>query len=123
MSIIKQALVATAVAFVTIPAAFATSGTTSANNQRGYTTHAMPASGLTRAQVKAELAAFMKNPVAADGARYVGGDTGWVYEGHKSEFRNGRLVHTDNIDHNAPKPSLSMTPEERALYRDLYSGG
>ena len=123
MSIIKQTLVATAVAFVTIPAAFATSGITSANNERGYTTHAMPAGGLTRAQVQAERAAFMKNPVSADGARYVGGDTGWVYEGHKSEFRNGRLVHTDNFDHNAPKPSLSMTPEERPVYRELNRGG
>ena len=123
MSTIKQTLVATAVAFVTIPAAFATSGSTSANNDRGYTSHAMPASGLTRAQVQAELAAFKKNPVAADGARYVGGDIGWVYEGHKSEFRNGRLVHTDNIDHNAPKPSLRMTPAERELYRELHRGG
>ena len=123
MSIIKQALVATAVAFVTMPAAFATSGTTPAGNERGYTTHAMPASGLTRAQVQADLAAFMKNPVSADGARYVGGEAGWVYEGHKFEFRNGRLVHADSIDHNAPKPSLSMTPEERKVYRELNRGG
>ena len=123
MSIIKQALVATVVAFAAIPAAFATSGTTPASNERGYTTHAMPASGLTRAQVLAELAAFKKNPVSADGTLYVGGEAGWVYEGHKFEFRNGRLVHADNIDHNAPKPSLSMTPAERAIQRELHSGG
>lgn len=123
MSIIKQALVATAAAFVTMPAAFATSGATPASSEFGYTTHPMPASGLTRAQVQAELAAFKKNPVSDDAARYVGSEAGWVYAGHKFEFRNGRLVHADNIDHNASKPSLSMTPAERALHRELYRGG
>ena len=120
MSLIKQALVATAVAIVTLPAAFATSGTTVADNERGLTTHAMPSSGLTRSQVIAELMAFKKNPVAADGARFVDGEIGWVDQGHSSEWRNGRLVHTDTIDHNAPKPSPSMTPAERAAHRELY---
>lgn len=119
MSLIQQVLVATTVAIFTLPAAIAASGTTPANNERGYTTHAMPASGLTRAQVQAELAAFRKNPVSADGTRFVGGEIGWVDQGHSSAFRNGRLVHTDNIDHNAPKPSLSMTAAERAAYREL----
>ena len=123
MSTIKQALVATAVAFVAVPAAFATSGTTPASNERGVTTHAVRASDLTRAQVQAELAAFNKNPVSADGARYVGGEAGWANAGHKSEFRNGKLVHGDSIDHNAPKPSLVTTPAERALHRELYRGG
>ena len=28
----------------------------------------------------------------------------------------------DNIDHNAPKPSWSMTPAERVLHLELYLG-
>lgn len=60
--------------------AFATSGTTIVGGEAGLTTHAMP-STVTRAQVRAELEAWRKNPVTADGWREVGGEVGWVYVG------------------------------------------
>ncbi len=40
-----------------------------------------PVEGKTRAQVLAELAEWNRNPVTADGYRWVGGDAGWVYVG------------------------------------------
>ena len=38
--------------------------------------HDAPASK-TRAQVKQELQVFQKNPIAADGYRWIGGERGW----------------------------------------------
>lgn len=116
----KKVLLAVAIGALIVPAAFASTGTTPANNERGYTTHAMPASGLTRDQVRAELDAFKRNPLNADGARYVGGEIGWEIQGHKSEWRNGKLVHTDTIDHNAPRASTLVTPQSRAEFDKLY---
>ena len=120
---LKQVIVAVAIGAVAAPAAFASSGSTPVNNEAGVRAHAMPASGKTRAQVRAELEAFKKNPVAADGARFVGGEAGWVYEGHKFDLRSGRLVHADSIDHGAPRLSLTMTQQGRDQFRQLYPGG
>ena len=117
---LKQITLAFALSALAAPAAFATSGVTTANNERGYQTHAMPASGLTRDQVRAELEAFKRNPVSADGSRFVGGEAGWEIEGHKSVWRNGKLVHADNIDHNAPRASASVTPLSRAESQRQY---
>ena len=111
---IKRITLAFALSALAAPAAFATSGVTTTNNERGYQTHAMPASGLTRDQVRAELEAFKRNPVSADGSRFVGAEVGWEIEGHKSAWRNGKLVHADNIDHNAPRASALVTPLSRA---------
>ena len=120
---LKQIAIAVATSALAAPAAFATSGVTPVNNERGFTTHAMPASGLTRDQVRAELDAFKRNPVAADGARFVGGETGWELQGHRLEWRNGALVHADNIDHNAPRASARVTSQSRAEFKKLYPGG
>ncbi len=120
---LKPAIVAAALAALAVPAAFASSGTTLVNNEAGVRSHAMPASGKTRAQVLDELEAFKKNPISADGGRYVGGEAGWVYVDHKFDLRGGRLVHADSIDHHAPRPNPTMTPQERDQYRQLYTGG
>ncbi len=107
---------------VAASAALASSGVTPANTEAGYTTH--PMSGAkTRAEVREELKAFQKNPVSADGWRWIGGEVGWSVEPHKYEFRNGKAIHADNLNHNAPKPSQSMTNEERRLQDQLYLGG
>ena len=120
MNSLKQVTVAFAISALAAPAAFATSGITPADNEGGYQTHAMPASGLTRAQVRAELEAFRRNPVSADGSRFVGGEAGWEIEGHKSVWRNGKLVHADNIDHNAPRASALVTPQSRVESQRQY---
>lgn len=119
---LQHILVAVAISALAAPAAFATSGITSADNERGYQTHAMPASGLTRIQVLAELEAFKRNPVSADGSRFFGGELGSEVDGHKYAWRNGKLLHADNIDHNAPRASASLTPQSRAEFRKLYPG-
>ena len=64
-----------------------------------------------------------KNDTTADGWRYVGGDTGWELIQHAYAFRNGKLLHIDNIDHSTPKPSLASIVEGRKRYQDQYSGG
>ena len=118
----KKVLLATAIGALAVSAAFASSGTTPANGEIGYTTHAMPAGGLTRDQVRAELEAFKRNPLNAEGARYVGGDLGWEIQGHKSEWRNGKLVHADTIDHNAPRAIALATPQSRGEFQKTYPG-
>lgn len=91
-------------------------------DETGTIMHAVP--GLkSRAQVDAERISGTKTNVSADGWRYVGGDTGWELVPHSYAFRGGRLVHTDNIDHNTPKPTLASIVEGRKQYQALYSGG
>lgn len=45
---------------------------------------AAPAPGVSREQVLQELQAFKRNPVTADGYRFIGGEIGYVFEGRKS---------------------------------------
>lgn len=108
----RKTAVALALAGAVIPAAFATSGATWVGGEMGFETHA-PQSTKSRADVQREYQAFRKNPVTADGGTLVGGEAGYIPAQHSYAFRNGKLVHTDHISHNTPKPSLSMTAEER----------
>ena len=63
-----------------------------------------------------------QNELSADGLyRYAGGDMGWVPAQHEYAYLNGQWRHVDKLNHNAPRPSLTMTPEERRRYDDLYS--
>lgn len=77
-------------------------------------------STLTREAVRQELRAFLNNPVAPDGGRFVGGELGYVYPQHAYAFQNGQWVHTDKIAHN-PEPSLKQTEAERRLFLEQYS--
>ncbi len=79
------------------------------------------ASAKTAQQVQKELDEFRRNPVSADGQyRYVGGDQGWVLAQHEYAYRDGKWQDVDKLEHNAPTPSLEMTPEERKQYELLY---
>ncbi len=121
MSIRKSIILASLTAAIAIPA-MATNGTTIVGGEGTVQFHAMP-STVTRAQVQKELAEWRKNPVSADGYREVGGEAGIRMEPHRYDFRNGKFVHADNLPHNTPKPSLAMTPEERAQWEATSRAG
>ncbi len=93
-----------------------------ANNEAGAIMHYV-AGTKSRAQVETERTESAKNNVTADGWRYVGGDPGWELIQHAYDFRNGKWVHSDQFDHNTPKPSLVSIEQGRKLYQDLYLGG
>lgn len=82
-----------------------------------------PKSTVTRAEVKKEAILarqFGAGKVSPDGWRYVGGERGWVFEGHKIEYRDGKWMHVDGIDKTAARPSPKMTAKEKAQYDATY---
>ncbi|WP_096662823.1 DUF4148 domain-containing protein [Polaromonas sp. AET17H-212] len=113
----RKTVFALALAGAAIPAAFANSGNTWVGGERGFETHTVQ-STKSRADVKKELDAFRSNPTTAEGGSLVGGEAGYMPPQHSYAFQNGRLVHTDSIAHNTPKPSLAMTDAERRLFRE-----
>ncbi len=56
---------------------------------------------------------FGAGKVSPDGWRFVGGERGWVFEGHKIEYRDGKWVHVDGIDKTAARASPKMTAKEK----------
>lgn len=91
-------------------------------NEAGYEAHpADGKAGLSRAQ-KAQQDMQTQRELEKMGWRYAG-NAGWIKEGHRVALRGGRLVHTDDMDHNSPKPSTNLTDEERQMFKRLYSGG
>ena len=76
-------------------------------------------SSLSRAQVEQDMLAFRSAPVAADGARYVGSEIGYVSEQHAYVRVDGQWVCIDNIAHNA-KLDSSKSDVERRLFLQLY---
>ncbi|WP_096699580.1 DUF4148 domain-containing protein [Polaromonas sp. AER18D-145] len=115
----RKTVFALALAGAALPAAFANSGSTWVGGELGFETHAVQ-STKSRADVQQELQAFRQNPVAADGGRLVGGEAGYIHPQHSYAFQGGKLVHTDTIAHNTPKPSLAMTDAERRLFQEQY---
>lgn len=102
--------------------AFAAGPVYPTNPERNFTTQDVPVAK-TRAEVSRELADFRKNPVSADGWQYVGGEREWALISHRFDFIGGKLEHTNQFDHspsNTPKPSLSMSAQEKSQNRDLY---
>lgn len=73
----------------------------------------------SRQAVTDEFLAFRRNPVTADGARYVGGEMGYVYPQHTHVFVDGKWVATGGIGHN-PKPTAIMGASERRLFNERY---
>ena len=118
MSVLKTVL-ALALAGAAIPAAFANSGSTWVGGEQGFATHAVQ-STRSHADVQKEFLAFRNNPVTADGGRAVGGEAGYVPAQHSYAIQGGRLIHTDSIAHNTPKPSLVMSAAERRLFKEQY---
>ncbi|MBE0546770.1 MAG: DUF4148 domain-containing protein [Rubrivivax sp.] len=76
-------------------------------------------STLSREQVRQEVLAFRVNPVAADGARHVGGEAGYVPEQHAYTRVDGQWVCIDNIAHNA-KPDATKSEAEQRQFLRLY---
>ncbi|HQS39074.1 MAG: DUF4148 domain-containing protein [Burkholderiaceae bacterium] len=116
----RKTVFALALAGAAIPAAFANSGGTWVGGEQGFETHTVQ-STTSRADVQKELQAFRKNPKTAEGGRLVGGEAGYIPPQHSYAFQDGRLVHTDSIAHNTPKPSLAMTDAERTLFQEQYA--
>lgn len=77
----------------------------------------------TRAQVKEELQAFRKNPVAADGYRWIGGERGWARPVHSYDIAARQVVHSDSIPHDGARPNRSSTDTEKQRAREIYRGG
>ena len=67
------------------------------------------------------------NPVAAPASRvagddwdFVGEESGWALRQHSYDFANGRLVHSDTIPHDSPKPISGrdlLSPNDRVSGR------
>lgn len=116
----RKTVFALALVGAAIPAAFANNGTTWVGGERGFEFHANT-STKSRADVQKELEAFRKNPTTADGGKMVSTNIGYINPQHSYASQGGKLIHTDSIAHDTPKPSLAMTDAERRLYRELYS--
>lgn len=50
---------------------------------------------------------------ANDAWEYLGEESGWMLRQHSYELRNGRIVHSDTIPHDTPKPTLGSEPLSR----------
>lgn len=113
----RKTVFALALAGAALPAAFANSGSTWVGGERGVEFHANK-STKNRAEVQKELEAFRQNPVTADGGTLAGRDASYIPPQHSYAFQGGKLVHTDSLAHDTPKPtSLAMTDAERRQYR------
>ena len=83
-----------------------------------------PSKDVSAEQVKKELIEFKRNPVSADGKyRFEGNDIGWVPVNHELALKDGKWAHVDSLDHNAPAPSLEMTPAERRQWEQERISG
>lgn len=113
----RKTIFALALTGAVLPAAFANSGVTWVGGERGFEFHAQK-STKSRAEVQKELEAFRQSPVTADGGSLTGRDAGYIPPQHSYAFQGGKLVHTDSIAHDTPKPTgLAMTDAERRQYR------
>lgn len=117
---IRQTVFALALVGASIPAAFASSGATNLSTDRGFEFHATQSSK-SRTEVMKELELSKKAPAAGMNRTpsFNRGDSGYINEQHSFAIQDGRLVHTDTIAHNTPKPSLAMTDAERRLSQEL----
>lgn len=118
----RKTVFALALVGAAIPAAFANSDTGWAGNERGVGIQANTnTSTKSRADVQKELEAVRKNPTTAEGGNIFSNERGYISPKHSYAFQSGTPVHTDIIAHNTPKPSTTMTDDERKLYRQLYT--
>jgi hypothetical protein len=110
---VRTNAIAIALAAIAVPAAFAQSSSVFVGGERGWIDRPVQSS-TTREQVTNEYLNFSKNPVLADGTRYVGGQEGYVLPKHIVYFDHGQLVCADNIPHN-PAPSTPTASEMRTF--------
>ena len=90
--------------------AMATDPAHSAPNESGSVYHgaeyAKIDGGLARVDAWNMRAAAPTAPKVDDNWEYLGGESGAQLRQHRFDFVKGRLVHTDKIAHNTPKPSF-----------------
>ncbi len=106
-----------------VPAAFANSGTSWSGAPGGDHVYSQNNSGsvANRGDVQKELAGSLKNPMATDRSTWVGADGSIdTFPQHSYAFRGGKLVHTDSIAHDTPKPSRAMPATEQNLFTERY---
>lgn len=115
-----KTVIALALVGAAIPAAFANGGVTLVGGEKAFEFHDTP-SPKTRDEVQKELQAYRKNPVMADGGKSLAGGAVYVFPQHSYALKDGKFVHTDTLKHDTPKPSLTMTPDERRA-RDRLQG-
>lgn len=107
----RTTLLAMALTSAIIPAAFASSGSAFVGGELGFDNHAMPGNA---SRVDLERAA------SRDGS-FAGGEVGYVpLPQHSYIFQDGRLVHTDSMPHNTPKPPFAMTGAERRNFQEQF---
>ncbi len=95
-----------------IPAAYANSSVHVVGGEKAFEFHDM-SGNKSRADVLKELDASRKNPVVADGGRLLANGALYVFPQHSYGYKEGKLVHTDKLDHTSTsKPNLTMTAEE-----------
>jgi exopolysaccharide biosynthesis protein len=107
----RKTLFVLALTGAALPAAFANTGCISTSADGGCSTPQFSsASTKSRADVQKELAAFQKNAAIANASTFVSADgSSSSIPQHSFALRDGKLVHTDKLEHDAPKPSLART--------------
>ena len=111
--LIRKTVLALTLAGAAVPAAFANGG-----HERPFESSAV-SSTKSRSDVQKELDVFRKSPVGAGGTILSDRDARFITPQHSYGFKNGKLVHTDNIAHDTSRPAnLAMTDAEQRLYRN-----
>jgi hypothetical protein len=107
----RKSLFVLALAGATIPAAFANSGCVSTSADGGCSSPQYSSTSTkSRADVQQELAAFQKASATANINTFVSADgSSSNIPQHSLALRDGKLVHTDKLAHDAPKPGLART--------------
>jgi hypothetical protein len=115
---VRKSMIIFALVAAGLPVANAQSAMTWVGGEVGFV-DGPTQSTLTREQVRQEMLAFRANPIAADGARYVGGEAGYVPEQHAYARVDGQWVCIDNIGHDA-RPESFPSRADRLQFLNLY---
>lgn len=104
-----------------VPAAFANSCASTSADGGCSTPQYSSASTKSRADVQKELAAFQKASAVTDVNTFMSADgSSSRIPQHSFVLLDRKLVHTDKLEHDAPKPSLARTDTEQNLFPERY---
>ena len=129
---IQQALIAAMLLGASVAPALATAPMHAANGDAGVVAHGAEYSRINGQWQRVDTwnglgaaapdrRAYRQGDTSADGNYvYVGGEKGWELRSHGYKWQNGSLVHADALRHDTPKPSLTMTQQERDRQVELY---
>jgi hypothetical protein len=116
----KSLIAITLISLLATGTAYAQSAATPTQNEAGPAVE-KSISTKSRAEVAREEADFRKSRVSKDGTmRYAGKELGWVPLEHGYKVVNGKITHSDNLKHNAEKPSVKMTDAEKRKQKEVY---